>query len=69
MTAFATSAQFSRELIDRCDTKIAIWHSLLPSVKKSPMRKDGTMDEVMYMAHMIAAMYAIYHPAYDYDLL
>lgn len=63
MQAFATSAQFSQELIDSCDARIAAWHSLLPANKKDPMRKDGTVDEVMYMAHMVAAMYAIGQPA------
>lgn len=56
MNMFANTAQFSPDLIDACDAKIAIWQSLLPSVKKDPMRKDGQVDEVMYMAHMIAAM-------------
>jgi hypothetical protein len=67
MKAFATGAHLSRELIDTCDAKIAIWHSLLPSVKKDPMRKDGKVDEVIYMAHMIAAMYANYHSVQDHD--
>lgn len=61
MGTFATSAQFTRELVDSCDAKMAIWHSMLPSVKKEPMRKDGTVDEVLYMAHMIGAMYVAYH--------
>ncbi|KAF2629875.1 nicotinate-nucleotide diphosphorylase [Macroventuria anomochaeta] len=56
MNMFATSSQFSRELIDTMDAKIAIWHSLLPSVKRDPMRKDGTVDEVIYTAHMIGAI-------------
>ncbi|KAJ4983331.1 C6 transcription factor [Stagonosporopsis vannaccii] len=56
MSSFATSPQFSRELIDTMDAKIAIWHSQLPSVKKDPMRKDGTVDEIIFMAHMIGAI-------------
>jgi hypothetical protein len=65
--AFATGAHLSRELIDTCDAKIATWHSLLPSVKKDPMRKDGKVDEVIYMAHMIAAMYANDCSVQDYN--
>jgi hypothetical protein len=38
------------------DTKIAIWHSLLPPTKRDPLRQDGTVDEVMFQAHMIGAM-------------
>jgi hypothetical protein len=68
MRAFATNVRFSSELIDSCDTKIAIWQSLLPFVKKSPMRKDGTVDEVMYMAHMIAAVYVIHRSIHKCDL-
>lgn len=56
MDSFVNVGQFSDELIDTCDAKIAIWQSLLPSVKKDPMRKNGQVDEVMYTAHMIAAM-------------
>lgn len=56
MRTFATSTQFSRELVDTMDTKIAIWHSLLPSTKRDPLRKDGTVDEVMFQAHMIGVM-------------
>ena len=55
METFANTGQFSDKLIDSCDVKIAIWQSLLPSVKKDPMRKNGQVDEIMYMAHMIVA--------------
>lgn len=57
MTTFATGGQFSKELVDTMDTKVAIWHSLLPIVKRDPMRKDGTIDEIMFQAHMVGAMY------------
>lgn len=65
MKTFATSTHFSRELVDTMDAKIAIWHSLLPSVKRDPLRKDGTVDEVMFQAHMIGAMY-VAHPSQIY---
>jgi len=56
MRTFTTSTNFGRDLVDIMDAKIAIWHSLLPSVKRDPLRKDGTVDEVMFQAHMIGAM-------------
>ncbi|KAF1928815.1 nicotinate-nucleotide diphosphorylase [Didymella exigua CBS 183.55] len=56
MRTFATSAHFSRELVDTMDAKIAIWHSLLPSTKRDPLRKDGTVDEIMFQAHMVGAI-------------
>lgn len=56
MNTFLNTGKFSHELIDRCDAKIAIWQALLPATKKDPMRKNGQVDEVMYMAHMTAAM-------------
>ena len=58
MSSFAASARFSRELIDTMDAKIAIWHSMLPSVKRDPLQNNGTVDEVMFVAHMIGAMCA-----------
>ncbi|KAH6637790.1 Quinolinate phosphoribosyl transferase [Boeremia exigua] len=56
MSSFAANPRFNRELIDSMDAKIAIWHSQLPSVKRDPMRKDGTVDEIMFTAHMIGAI-------------
>jgi hypothetical protein len=35
------------------DTKLAIWSSLLPASKKDPLRKDGTVDEVMFLAQYV----------------
>jgi hypothetical protein len=32
------------------DTKLAIWSTLLPACKRDPLRKDGTVDEVMFLA-------------------
>lgn len=43
------------------DTKIAVWHSQLPAAKRDPLQIDGTVDEIMFMAHMIRAMYVKYH--------
>lgn len=59
MRQFASAPRFSKELIDTMDTKIAVWHAQLPAAKKDPLQKDGTVDEVMFMAHLIGAMYVL----------
>jgi hypothetical protein len=56
MRQFASAPRFSKELIDTMDTKIAVWHSQLPAAKRDPLQIDGTVDEIMFMAHMIRAM-------------
>lgn len=61
MRQFASAPRFSKELIDTLDTKIAVWHSQLPVAKRDPLQIDGTVDEIMFMAHMIGAMYVKYH--------
>ncbi|KAF2025557.1 nicotinate-nucleotide diphosphorylase [Setomelanomma holmii] len=54
MDMFLETGTFGETMIERCDTKLAIWTSLLPTCKKDPLRKDGRIDEVMFTAHMIA---------------
>ncbi|KAH7095127.1 Quinolinate phosphoribosyl transferase [Paraphoma chrysanthemicola] len=54
MDMFLETGTFGEAMIERCDTKLAIWTSLLPACKKDPLRKDGRVDEVMFAAHMIA---------------
>ena len=61
MREFASAPRFSKELIDAVDTKIAVWHSQLPAVKRDPLRIDGTVDEIMFIAHMIGAVYVKSH--------
>lgn len=56
MNNFIMTGTMSEELIRECDTKVAVWQSLLPAVKKDPMQKDGQIDEVMFMAHGMALM-------------
>jgi hypothetical protein len=36
-------------MIEHCDTKFARWTSLLPASKRDPLRRDGSVDEVMFM--------------------
>ena len=66
MKQFASAPRFSQELIDAVDTKIAIWHSQLPATKRDPLRIDGTVDEIMFIAHLIGAMYVKYHVVLDH---
>jgi hypothetical protein len=52
--------QYPSELAESTDstrgTKLAIWSSLLPSLKKKCLQKNGDMDEVMFTVHMIHAI-------------
>lgn len=50
------TASFSESLTTLIDTKVASWQALLPSSKKEALREDGTVDEVMWQAHISAAM-------------
>jgi hypothetical protein len=54
MDMFLESGTFGEAIIERCDTKIAVWMSLLPACKRDPLRGDGSIDEVIFTAHMIA---------------
>ncbi|KAF1946653.1 hypothetical protein EJ02DRAFT_418397 [Clathrospora elynae] len=56
MHTFLETGTFAETMIDRCDTKLAIWSTLLPASKKDPLRQDGKVDEVMFMAHMMASI-------------
>jgi hypothetical protein len=57
MNQYVLTGTLGEALISSCDTKVAVWQSLLPAVKKDPMRKDGTVDEMIFMAHVITSMY------------
>lgn len=56
MDMFLETGTFSDAMIERCDTRMAIWLSLLPASKKDPLLKDGRVDEIMFSAHMIYAI-------------
>ena len=47
------SGTFGEDSIEMMDTKLAIWSSMLPASKKDPLRKDGTVDEVMFLAQYV----------------
>jgi hypothetical protein len=53
---FIETQTWTESLIDTADAKVAIWQSLLPSCKQEPLRPDGTVDEVLFLAHMCATM-------------
>ncbi|CAI6339019.1 unnamed protein product [Periconia digitata] len=46
----------NEEFATSVDTKVMAWSSLLPICKRDPMRKDGTVDETMFLAHEMAAV-------------
>jgi len=56
MRTFTQNGTFSDDLIAIVDAKIAVWQALLPACKKDPLQHDGKVDEVMFLAHMIASM-------------
>ncbi|KAH7138147.1 Quinolinate phosphoribosyl transferase [Dendryphion nanum] len=56
MKTFLETGTFSESLVNAVDTKVAIWQSLLPAIKRDPMKPDGTVDEVMFLAHMCGAI-------------
>jgi len=56
MDMLIETGTFGEAMIERCDTKLAIWTSLLPACKRDPVRRDGSIDEIMYTAHMIASV-------------
>ncbi|KAF2679093.1 nicotinate-nucleotide diphosphorylase [Lentithecium fluviatile CBS 122367] len=56
MRSFTETGAFSDSLIAAVDAKVAAWQSLLPACKKDPMRQNGTIDEIMFQAHLMAAI-------------
>lgn len=56
MRSFLEIGRFTEEIIEGADAKLAIWKALLPAWKKDPLRSDGSIDEVMFMAHVIFAI-------------
>ncbi|KAF1956692.1 nicotinate-nucleotide diphosphorylase [Byssothecium circinans] len=56
MRSFIELGTFTDSLIASVDAKVAAWQSLLPVSKRDPLRVDGKVDEVMFMAHEMAAV-------------
>lgn len=56
MKSFVETGTFNTAFVATIDAKIAAWHSLLPVTKRDPMRRDGSVDEVMFLAHLMIAM-------------
>ncbi|KAJ4300685.1 hypothetical protein N0V90_002773 [Kalmusia sp. IMI 367209] len=59
MQSFMDTGTFNAAFVASIDAKLAVWHSLLPAVKKDPMRQNGTVDEIMFMAHLMATILAM----------
>jgi hypothetical protein len=53
LSMFLENFTLGEAMIERCDTKFAIWTTLLPASKRDPLRRDGSVDEVMFLAHMM----------------
>ncbi|KAL1800354.1 hypothetical protein ACET3X_000696 [Alternaria dauci] len=53
---YIETAVVNEALIEYCDTKLAVWSSLLPACKKDSLRLSGQVDEVIFMAHLCAAI-------------
>lgn len=56
MRTFLETGQFTESLTSLTEAKLAIWKNLLPASKKDPLRHDGKVDEIMYLAHMISTV-------------
>ena len=59
MNTFLDTGVVNEALVENCDTKLAIWSSLLPACKKDPLRLDGQIDEVMYAIRAASATQGI----------
>ncbi|KAF2641278.1 hypothetical protein P280DRAFT_398714 [Massarina eburnea CBS 473.64] len=56
MRSFVQSGTFTDSLIASVDAKVAAWQSLLPVSKRDPLRPDGNVDEIMFLAHEMTAI-------------
>jgi len=56
MEWFLNSGTLNDALVAAMDAKLAVWQSLLPASKKDPVRADGSLDEVLFLAHLMAAV-------------
>ncbi|KAF2443935.1 nicotinate-nucleotide diphosphorylase [Karstenula rhodostoma CBS 690.94] len=56
MKSFIETGVFNTAFVTGVDAKIAVWQSLLPASKRDPMRQDGSIDEVMFLTHLMASI-------------
>lgn len=56
MRMFIKFGAINDAFVNAVDTKIAVWQSLLPFSKRDPLRKDGTVDEIMFTAHEMSTI-------------
>jgi hypothetical protein len=54
MEMFLNTGTFAEAMLEHCDTKLAIWSSLLPACKRDLLQEDGYVDEIMFTAHMVS---------------
>ncbi|XHG05009.1 hypothetical protein AWENTII_008261 [Aspergillus wentii] len=53
LSSSSSNIQIYNSMCAKSDTSMAAWHSLLPSSKRSLIRPDGSLDEVMFKAQFI----------------
>ncbi|KAI9923889.1 hypothetical protein MW887_008194 [Aspergillus wentii] len=59
LSSSSSNIQIYNSMCAKSDTSMAAWHSLLPSSKRSLIRPDGSLDEVMFKAQFIMHTYII----------
>lgn len=55
---FATKEN-SEDIIQSADSAFGAWLLLLPKDKKPVLKADGTIDELMFQAHLLIHVYAL----------
>ena len=49
MNTFIATSLVTETMIENCDTKLAVWSSLLPACKKDTVSLNVQVDEMMYV--------------------
>lgn len=44
-------------VVKNAEANITSWHLYLPESKKEPVQPDGSVDEIMFRAHMLLNTY------------
>jgi hypothetical protein len=55
MNSVLLGTPFNESLISQIDIKISSWQSLLPASKHDALNLDGSVDEVLWYAHLSVA--------------
>lgn len=52
LAAGDTANESPYSLVKNAEANLMSWHLYLPQRKRDPARRDGTIDEVLFKAHM-----------------